>query len=381
MMLNLKAVLADIGASQADLARALGVSRSVIAHLCNNGLWPKSHDEAAFGLQIKEFLEDRGATAATVRTALDAATAAKTTEQQPSPMEDEAMLLRKQSLTQKTRIDFGFTRNPFDDVRTADEVFLTRDSRHVREAMRQTARHGGFIAVVGESGAGKSTLREDLLAWIGHNNHPVVVIEPSSMLGMEENDIKGKTLKTAALGEAIMREVAPGTKINRSAESRLNQVKNTLLESYRAGNRHVLIIEEAHSLPIPTLKHLKRFFELKDGFAPLLGIILIGQPELKAKLDEKNPQVREVVQRCELIELRPLDNDLEAYLTHRFAIAGKALAEVMDIDAVQALRVKLTGNGWSVLYPLAVHNVVTAALNEAAEIGMPTITAELIAEV
>ena len=39
--------------------------------------------------------------------------------------------------------------------------------------------------------------------------------------------------------------------------------------SSEAGYSHLLIIEEAHSLPIATLKQLKRFFELEDGYKNL----------------------------------------------------------------------------------------------------------------
>ena len=69
------------------------------------------------------------------------------------------------------------------------------------------------------------------------------------------------------------------------------------------------MIEEAHGLPLPTLKHLKRFFELKNGFERLLGIVLIGQTELAQKLSENNPAVREVVQRCEVVTLLPLTTE------------------------------------------------------------------------
>lgn len=43
--------------------------------------------------------------------------------------------------------------------------------------------------------------------------------------------------------------------------------------------------------------------------------MLIGQPELADKLSERNMEVREVVQRCEVVELLPLDNSLEEFLT------------------------------------------------------------------
>ncbi|XLM22759.1 AAA family ATPase, partial [Chromobacterium piscinae] len=95
-------------------------------------------------------------------------------------------------------------------------------------------------------------------------------------------------------------------------------------ESHAAGYRHCLVIDEAHSLPIPTLKHLKRFFELELGFKKLLSIILIGQPELKVKLSERDAAVREVVQRCEMVELAPLEGGrLEEYLKFKLERMNK----------------------------------------------------------
>lgn len=379
-MLKLKQALASVNKSQADLARALGVNRSTIAHLCNNDLWPKSVDRSELERKIRSFLEECGAAAATVSTAFDDQTAQPAAPQSSMSVEDHEMLLRKQSLTPAAKQAFGLARDPFGDVYSADEMYLTPGSRYVREALRQTARHGGFVAVCGESGAGKSTLRKDLTEWLTVNHTQTIVIEPY-VLGMEDNDIKGKTLKSAHIAEAILAAVAPGQPVRRTQDARFRQVHESLKESHRSGNRHVLVIEEAHSLPIPTLKHLKRFYELEDGFSKLLGIVLIGQTELERKLDERDPRVREVVQRCELVKLLPLDNELEGYLEQRLALAGKQLEELMDTAAVQALRNKLTGTNHSVLYPLAINNVLKAALNEAAELGIPQLSAELITEV
>jgi len=379
-MLQLKQILKDADIRQAELAVALGVSGATVAQIVNHNQWPKKPPRDAIKRQITEFLQARGITPqercfAPATTGNEALLEKHTT----NPKEID-MLLRKQTLTQPARRLFNLVRDPFDEVRSGDEVFMTPDSRYVREALRSTARHGGFIAVVGESGAGKSTLRRDLVDWVNTGSQPIVVIEPY-VLGMEDNDIKGKTLKSAHIAEAVMAAIAPREPIKRSPEARFRQVHEALRESHRAGNRHVLVIEEAHGLPIPTLKHLKRFFELEDGFSKLLGIVLIGQSELAQKLDERNPNVREVVQRCEVVTLNPLGNELEGYLKHRFALANRQLADVMDAPAIEALRSKLTGREHSVLYPLAVHNVMSAAMNLAVDLGMPAVTAELIHEV
>jgi type II secretory pathway predicted ATPase ExeA len=381
MMLLLKTILKEAEIPQSELAQALGVSGATVAQIVNHDQWPKRPPVAEIKRQIIEFLQERGIEPQEERCFAPAATGneALPEEHTMTPKEID-MLLRKQSLTQHARRQFGLVRDPFDEVRSGDEVFMTPDSRYVREALRSTARHGGFMAVVGESGAGKSTLRRDLIDWTTKSSTPIVVIEPY-VLGMEDNDNKGKTLKSGHIAEAILAAVAPRESVRQSPEARFRQVHEALRESHRAGNRHVLMIEEAHGLPIPTLKHLKRFFELEDGFSKLLGIVLIGQTELAQKLDERNPNVREVVQRCEVVTLNPLGAELEGYLRHRFAMADKALSDVIDVQGIEALRSKLTGREHSVLYPLAVHNVMTAALNLAADLGMPLVTADLIREV
>ena len=240
--------------------------------------------------------------------------------------------------------------------------------------------------MVGESGAGKSTLREDLADRIQREGRPIMMIEPY-VLAMEDNDIKGKTLKAVHIAEAVLEAVAPGESPKRSPEARFRQIHRALQESAKAGNKHVLVIEEAHGMPLPTLKHLKRFFELKQGFERLLGIVLIGQTELAQKLSENNPAVREVVQRCEVVTLQPLtDGKLEGYLKHKFARAGADIAAVLDDSAIDAISERLnqrqrTQRGvveTSLLYPLAVNNLVSAAINQAAELGFDKVDGDMV---
>lgn len=132
---------------------------------------------------------------------------------------------------------------------------------------------------------------------------------------------------------------------------------------------------------------MKRFFELKNGFERLLGIVLIGQTELAQKLSENNPAVREVVQRCEIVTLQPLtDGRLAQYLKFKFARAGKEVSEVLDDSAIDAVAERLnqrqrTQRGvveTSLLYPLAVNNLVSAAMNQTAELGFAKVDADAV---
>lgn len=375
--MDIKTALAKLDMSYAAIAAEVGVSAATISQIANHGQWPKRNAAALRG-RLQDFFKNEGL-AVTLPT--------NTAKPNPQNDEDDIMLLRKSTITQTARQHFALARDPFhEEIASGDDVFASPDIRYVREAMYQTATQGGFVAVVGESGAGKSTLREDLHDRIERDGRPVIIIEPY-VLAMEDNDIKGKTLKAAHIAEAILEAVSPGTSPKRSPEARFRQVHHALQESHRTGNRHVLIIEEAHGMPIPTLKHLKRFFELKSGFARLIGIVLIGQTELGQKLSENNPSVREVVQRCELVTLQPLtDGRLQQYLKFKFERAGKALADIMDDSALDAITERLTvrsrtKNGLSqtsLLYPLAVNNLTSAALNEAAELGFPRVNADIV---
>ena len=371
----------QIGKSYAVAAAEIGCSKPTLVGVIKHCRWPKKN-AAALRENLKVFFKQNGAD---IPECLDNEPEAAPVHTNES--EDENMLLRKATLTQAARQAFGLVRDPFnDEIHSADDVFATPDIRYVREAMYQTAAHGGFVAVVGESGAGKSTLREDLADRIQREGRPIMMIEPY-VLAMEDNDIKGKTLKAVHIAEAILEAVAPGESPKRSPEARFRQIHRALQESAKAGNKHVLVIEEAHGMPLPTLKHLKRFFELKQGFERLLGIVLIGQTELAQKLSENNPAVREVVQRCEVVTLQPLtDGKLEGYLKHKFARAGADIAAVLDDSAIDAISERLnqrqrTQRGvveTSLLYPLAVNNLVSAAINQAAELGFDKVDGDMV---
>ena len=390
-MLKLKQVLQGVGRPQSALAESLKLSAATVAQLINHGQWPRSLDSADLQGRIRAFLVESGANDDDIANAFEkvdlpcANTTDPALKEEPS-QEDEPMLLPKQTLKAATRKVFGLFRDPFDELQSAKDMWVSPDIRYVRESMYQVARHGGFLAIEGESGAGKSTLRRDLVNRLQENNDPVIIIEPY-VLASEDNDTKGKSLKSTHIAESMMAAVAPLEKAKSSPEARFAQLHRVLKESHAAGYRHCLVIEEAHSLPIPTLKHLKRILELEIGFTKLVSIIMIGQPELSVKLSERNADVREVVQRCERIMLPPIEGALlEEFLKFRFERAGKALAEVIDAGGIQAIAARLSLPGRngsrdtavSLLYPLAIGNLLIAAMNLAANLGAPLVTADIV---
>ena len=395
-MLALKPYLQKRGISQAKLAAAVGLSPAAIAQLVNHEQWPTNPPKEEFIKALTSVLDTFGDGALDARLfeSVPTATTAGTKNDNAEPsastltVEVETMLLRKQTLTQQAKKQFGLFKDPFtDDVQEPSDLFMHPDARAVREHLWSAAKFGGFLAIVGESGAGKSTLREDLEERIIRESAPIVVMAPY-VLGMEDSDQKGKPLKAASIADAMIRALAPLESPKRTLEAKAAQLHKLLKDSRRGGNSHVLIIEEAHGLHKQTLKHLKRFYELKDGMKNLMSIILIGQTELKTKLSESAPDVREVVQRCELVELPPLDAHLEGYVRFKFGRVNKPIDDIFEPSAFEGLRSRLifaksykSGRETvSLLYPLMVNNLITAALNQAAALGFDKISAELIKE-
>lgn len=387
--LKLKQVLKVLKLGQKPFAARVSLGNAAFNLLLNHAIWPKTGDNEQLKGIIFEQLQDSGATPEQLTAVFEMSDDA-TQRHHSIPInheEYEAMLLRKQTVLPATRKKFSLFRDPFrtDDVTEPDDVFLTASIRYVREALYQTARIGGFIAIVGESGSGKSTLRKDLITRLFNEGQSVTMIEPF-VLGMEDNDKTGKRLSSGHIAEAVIYAIDPLARPRASAEAKFRQMQQLLLESYKAGNKHCLLIEEAHGLSIPTLKHLKRFYELEHGFTKLLSIILIGQPELHLKLSERNPSVREVVQRCEVVTLEPLDNAVKDYLVFKCARAGIDCMAIFDDSAFAAMQSKLTLTGekrqrHSLLYPLAINNLAAAAMNLAAELFESKVTADVVLQV
>lgn len=301
-----------------------------------------------------------------------------------TPDEEPPMLMAKQTLTPSARRVFGVFANPFDgEVQDESQMFTNGEIAYVREACMQAALGGRFVAVVSESGGGKTTMLQDLEARLQEDRRPVITIKPW-VLGMEDSDTRGKTLKSADILHAIITTLDPLATPRQTLQARSDQARLALAKSTEAGYSHMLVIEEAHSLPEATLKHLKRLHEMRMGRRPLLGILLLGQTELGMRLDPRRASLREVTQRCEVVHLLPLDSDLRAYLDHRARAAGAELSRFIDDQGIDEIRARLTitrpgkAGAISLTYPLAVNNLMTAAMNLAAELGAPIVTRDIV---
>lgn len=278
-------------------------------------------------------------------------------------------------ITQEAMKHFKVFRNPFiDDIQKDGDIYMSDEHRYIEAAMIDAARHGGFLAVIGEVGSGKSVMRRKVVEQL-RKDGDVLVIYPQM--------IDKTRLNAGSICDAIIMDIS-SDKPRIKLEQKTRQVQKLLLERSKQNYRSVLIVEEAHDLNVHTLKYLKRFYELEDGYKKLLGIILIGQTELKHMFNESmHVDMREVIRRCQVAEIQGLNGHIKDYLNLKFKRVGAEADKIFANGAIEALSKRLTSKDRnnktiSHAYPLLVNNYAAKAMNMAQEMGEGKVTEDII---
>lgn len=209
---------------------------------------------------------------------------------------------------------YGLNEPPFSITPDPRYVFLSE--RH-RDALAHLlygigkGGGGGFVQLTGEVGTGKTTLCRLLLEQLPEDTRVALVLNPK--------------LSPVELLETMCEEYKLYIGDKRGSLKGLVDILNTyLLDAYAQGLRVVLIVDEAQNLSVDSLEQVRLLTNLETPTQKLLQIILLGQPELREKLNRT--ELRQLAQRITArYHLTPLDrNETEAYVRHRLAVAGCA---------------------------------------------------------
>src|SRR4029450_9281360 len=109
-----------------------------------------------------------------------------------------------------------------------------------------------------------------------------------------------------------------------------------ILESrHNRGPRTVLIFDESQGLSPFVLEEIRLLSNFESDTAKHLQIVLTGQPELRAVLN--NPDLRQLKQRIALrCVIKPLPNveETDRYITSRLLVAGAARTDIFSPEAI-----------------------------------------------
>lgn len=203
---------------------------------------------------------------------------------------------------------FHFSIHPFRN--SPDPRFFFQSVNH-RDALAMLAygiREGkGFMLVMGDVGTGKTMLVQTLKAELADRAILIEVAYP----WVSADDI------LSALRARI--GLAPVPSENPEA---VDSLRERLLELVNEGREVVLVIDEAHQLPIKTLEGIRLISNIETNTRKLLQIVLLGQEELGTLLSQYS--LRQVQQRIALsCHLKPLNRAETAdYIRHRLRVAN-----------------------------------------------------------
>ncbi|MCP4696705.1 MAG: AAA family ATPase [Gammaproteobacteria bacterium] len=294
----------------------------------------------------------------------------------------ENIMNTQKHITAQARKHFGLKRDPFAEIDSIQHFYIGREQRYIFESMIHAAENCGFLAVVGEIGAGKSALFDYLNAYIQMHNSPINVITVFGSL--VEFTTRAKRVTPITIADSVIRSLSK-ERPKSDPEAKSRQAVNLMSRARDDGQTNVIVIDEAHLLHEQTLKALKRFRDTMYGFKRLCGVIMIGQPELQARLEGKyEDDVREVALRCEVANIKPLPIcEIDVYLKTKFEYAGVPMARVFDVTAMDALKnhLQIRDKNKKIVnmaYPQIIHNFVSACLNTAMDASYERVDAGLI---
>ena len=203
---------------------------------------------------------------------------------------------------------YGLTDPPFDI--TPNPRFLFYSAKH-REAFNHLLygirERKGFVQLTGEVGAGKTTLCRAMLEQLDDRFATALILNP--------------VMSPYEMVKAIAVEF--GLPVNGLDRLDIMAVINEfLLQQVERGKDAVLIIDEAQDLTDELLEQIRLLSNLETDNRKLLQIVLMGQPELREKLD--NPRLRQLRQRITVrYHLLPLSRaEISQYVTHRLHLCG-----------------------------------------------------------
>jgi len=148
-----------------------------------------------------------------------------------------------------------------------------------------------------------------------------------------------------------------------------------LLQEARAGNRFIVVIDEAQNLAPEVLETVRLLSDFETPRAKLLQIILSGQPELATKLASAG--LAQLRQRISIVnQLEPLPSwEIKKYIEHRLQIAGYEGDPLFTPEALGEIAEFTEGN------PRNVNNFCFNALSLACALRQKLVDSAVVKEV
>lgn len=203
---------------------------------------------------------------------------------------------------------YGLRENPFSV--TPDPRYLYYSPHH-QEAychiIYGIEHRKGFIEITGEVGCGKTTICRAVLSALSDNVQTALILNP--------------TLTETQLMRAMLHDFGLSVR-GRDRLAYIETLNEFLLRTNASGGNVALLIDEAQDLSPRVMEQVRLLSNLETDQHKLLQIVLVGQPELKQRLESTG--LRQLRQRIAVrYHISPLTREQTAvYIGHRLKVAG-----------------------------------------------------------
>jgi type II secretory pathway predicted ATPase ExeA len=214
---------------------------------------------------------------------------------------------------------WGLKEKPFEN--TADPRFLFESSQH-QEALTRLRyaiyEEKGLAVLTGIFGCGKTVIAENLIKTLSQDAFEVAFVVNPQFLGIE-----------------LMRHIIHSFGYKGNALDKKDEVVHKLVEilqnNYNNGKRSILIIDEAHVIDsLQIFEELRMLLNYQSNHHFLVTLLLLGQPELREKINNIKQLSQRVAISCKLDALDR--QEIKNYINHRLTIAGCA-KEIFESSA------------------------------------------------
>jgi len=256
---------------------------------------------------------------------------------------------------------FGLREQPFGV--TPDPRYLYLSAAH-KEAFASLyygiEANRGFLGLIAKPGMGKTTILFHLLEKFRTTARTAFIFQTQCnsrefmRFLLVELGFEGDTLDFVRLHEEFNR---------------------LLLREARAGNRMIVVIDEAQNLDSEVLETVRLLSDFETPRAKLMHIILSGQPELADKL--ASPRLAQLRQRVSILHgLEPLPSwEIKSYIEHRLKVGGYEGEPLFTPDAYETIAEFTEG------IPRNVNNFCFNALSLAYALQKKIVDSEIVKEV
>jgi general secretion pathway protein A len=203
---------------------------------------------------------------------------------------------------------YGLKEPPFDISPNPRFLFFSPKHReafnHLLYGIRERK---GFVQLTGEVGAGKTTVCRAMMEQLSSGYATALILNP--ILSPEE------LVKTIAMEFGVKVDGVDRLQA-------LAALNHFLLEQVEHQKESVLIIDEAQDMSDELLEQVRLLSNLETDDRKLLQIVLMGQPELRDRLN--NFRLRQLRQRITVrYHLRSLTlAEVGQYVQHRLQVSG-----------------------------------------------------------